>query len=268
MSADRPVKLSIVTVCRNDLTNLKHTMASLQQQSQKLCWEHVLIDGASDDGTQEWYASAGFNFPHRSISERDGGIYDAMNKSLDVVTGDYVIFMNAGDRFADGDVVGRFVQRLSTNPSWGYSRARIVDVNGRRLRPEMGTIPYSITKLLFAREMICHQAVVMRVDLLRGLGGFDLRMGNAADFHAEVKAALREPPVTWADVDVDFLAGGVSDIEVYRGLWDRHRSRVDALAMSSTKALLDSAWTSLQVEYVRIRKRLKPFFGDLYLKLR
>jgi glycosyltransferase involved in cell wall biosynthesis len=101
MSAAAGVRLSIVTVCWNDLANVQRTIESLEAQTHRQGWEHVLIDGASGDGTADWYRSADFDFPHRVVCEPDKGIFDAMNKALDVVSGDYIVFMNAGDRYAD-----------------------------------------------------------------------------------------------------------------------------------------------------------------------
>jgi glycosyltransferase involved in cell wall biosynthesis len=268
MTAPTSVRLSIVTVCWNDLANVQRTMESLVQQTEHRGWEHILVDGASGDGTVEWYRSAAFQFPHRAISEPDNGIFDAMNKSLDIVNGDYVVFMNAGDRYADDGAVSRVLRRIETEPVWGYSRARVVDRTGRRVRPLIGRIPYSRISHVWGIAKLCHQAVVMRVDLLRDLDGFDLRMENAADYHLLIEAASRVPPVTWADVDVDYLAGGVSDTGIYDQLWLGHRARVDALALRPVGSRLDSAWTALQVVHIRARKKLKPLLGPAYLKLR
>nr|ABP47233.1 glycosyl transferase, family 2 [Mycolicibacterium gilvum PYR-GCK] len=268
MNGPQPVRLSIVTVCWNDLENVQRTMSSLNRQTERHGWEHVLIDGASSDGTADWYRSAHFDFPHHALSEPDDGLFDAMNKSLDVVKGDYVVFMNAGDTYADDGAVRRVLHRIQTNPPWGYSRARVVDNSGRKVRPHVGRIPYSRTMHLLGRATICHQAVVMRTDLLRDLKGFDKRLGTAADYHLLIRAALRQVPDTWAEVDVDFLAGGVSDSGIYEHLWNRHRARVDALALKSVGSRVDSAWTALQVVRIWARKKLKPIFGPLYLRLR
>lgn len=267
MSVARPVRVSVVTVCRNDLFNLQRTIASLERQTEHHGWEHLLFDGASSDGTVDWYRSAGFDFSHSFVSEPDGGIFDAMNKSLDVVKGDYVVFMNAGDRFAHEGALSSIMRRIETDPIWGYSRARVVDSTGRKVRPDVGKIPYSRIKHLLGGATICHQAVVMRVDLLRELGGFDLRMGNAADYHLLIKAASCVAPCPWPEVDVDYLDGGVSSVDIYQQLWRRHRARVDALGMKPTSAVLDKAWTALQVARVRFRRLLKPYLRPIYLRL-
>jgi glycosyltransferase involved in cell wall biosynthesis len=270
MSAAVAVRLSIVTVCWNDLANVQRTTESLQRQTDRQGWEHLLIDGASADGTADWYQSAGFNFAHRVVSEPDNGIFDAMNKSLDIVSGEYIVFLNAGDRYADDRAVGRLLSRIETEPAWGYAKARVVDCAGRQVYRQIGRIPYSKVRHLLSIGMICHQAVVMRLDLLRELGGFDLRMGNAADYHLLIKAASRITPVTWADVDVDYLAGGVTDTDqgLYDQLWLGHRSRVDALALKHVGTQLDRAWTSFQIALIRVRKILKPVLGPFYDRLR
>lgn len=268
MNVASPVKLSIVTVCWNDLENVQRTVESLAKQTERDGWEHVLVDGASSDGTVDWYQSAELSFPRRVLSEPDNGIFDAMNKSLDNVEGDYVVFMNAGDRYADADAVGRVLRRLEAEPVWGYSRARVVDESGRKVRPQVGRIPYSRTMHLLGRATICHQAVFMRVDLLRELNGFDLRMGAAGDYHLLVRAGSLVAPAAFGDLDVDYLSGGVSDSGVYDQLWNRHRARVDALKLNPLSAKIDTAWTALQVARIRARKKLKPVLGPLYLKLR
>lgn len=267
MSDERSVQLSIVTVCWNDIANVKRTLESVQMQTARDGWEHILVDGASTDGTADWYHNADFEFPHRMISEPDKGIFDAMNKSLDLVRGEYVVFMNAGDRLGDPGALERMLERTKNGPSWGYSRARTVDIQGRRVRADVGRVPYSRARHLLDVAVVCHQAVVMRTDLLRELGGFDLRMGNAADYHLLIKAGSRGLPATWTDVDVDYLAGGVSDRGVYTSLWLAHRCRVDALSLTPFQEALDSGWTALQVAYIWLRKTLKPVLRPIYEKL-
>lgn len=268
MSETSAIKLSIVTVCFNDFENVRRTMESIEMQTERQGWEHILIDGASSDGTAAWYAAAGFDFPHTLVSEPDKGIFDAMNKSLDYVNGDYVNFMCAGDRFADSRVIRRIFQRIRSQPAWGYSKARIVDSAGNKVYPDIGRMPYSRAAHLFRIAQLCQQTVVMEVDFLRGLGGFDLSMGNGGDYHLLLKAAAVERPVTWPDIDVDYLAGGISDREIFHSLRLGHRCRVDALEMNPLLARLDGAWTALQVAHIWTRKKLKPYLGPAYQRLR
>lgn len=265
MRSESPVRVSIVTVCWNDLGNVQRTLASLARQTASDGWEHVLIDGGSNDGTVEWYESAGFTFPHTVISEPDNGLYDAMNKSLDIVKGEHVVFMNAGDCFADENALSRLLSRVDSSLAWGYCRARVVDSNGLKAKPDRGKIPYSRVKHLFGGPVLCHQAVVMKVELLRELDGFDLSMGDIADYHLLIKAASRVAPRTWPEIDVDYLDGGRSTVNP--DMWGKHRARVDALALKPTMAGLDRAWTATQVARIRIRKKLKPLLGPIYMRL-
>lgn len=265
MSAVPPVRVSVVTVCWNDLENVQRTLGSLARQTARHGWEHLLVDGASKDGTAEWYRAAGFAFPHAVISEPDNGLFDAMNKSLDAVNGEYVVFMNAGDCFADENALGRVLSRVDSSLAWGYSRARVVDSDGRKVRLNLGTIPYSRVKHLFGGPTLCHQAVIMKVELLRELGGFNLRMGDVADYHLLIKAASRLAPRTWPEIDVNYLEGGRSSVAP--DLWGKHRARVDVLALRPPTASIDRAWTAIQLARLRIRKMLKPHLGPIYMKL-
>lgn len=98
----RPV-VSVVTVNYNMAGELEATIASVLGQSYPAL-EYIVIDGGSADGSLEVIRRHAARFNHW-VSERDGGVYDAMNKGAAVATGDWVIFMNAGDSFHDSEVV-------------------------------------------------------------------------------------------------------------------------------------------------------------------
>jgi putative colanic acid biosynthesis glycosyltransferase len=103
---------SIITIVRNDKAGFLETVASIQgQSSQDLEW--IIIDGASTDGTQDLLLGLA-NEHCRFISEKDSGIYDAMNKGVLRAKGAYLIFMNAGDRFADDHVLEKIAEVLHT----------------------------------------------------------------------------------------------------------------------------------------------------------
>lgn len=91
---------SVITITKDNLAGLQKTTASLLHQSH-VDYEWIIVDGASTDGTLDFIK----DLPAKIISERDNGIYNAMNKGLALATGHYVIFMNAGDLFADADIL-------------------------------------------------------------------------------------------------------------------------------------------------------------------
>jgi len=93
------VKYSIITVTWNDLSGLKNTYQSINNQVYDN-YEWIIIDGASKDGTKEWLESLNGN-SCTWISESDKGIFDAMNKGIKRASGDFLIFMNSGDCFYD-----------------------------------------------------------------------------------------------------------------------------------------------------------------------
>jgi len=97
-------KYSIITVVKNNLQGIKRTGNSILEQIEKN-YEWIIIDGASTDGTFEYFKNFCENGVAKGISESDNGIYDAMNKGIELSTGDYIIFMNAGDCFNDNCVL-------------------------------------------------------------------------------------------------------------------------------------------------------------------
>jgi glycosyltransferase involved in cell wall biosynthesis len=104
------MKISVITICKDCINDIQPTMESIFNQTYKNI-ESIVIDGESFDGTQEYLID------HRDkiavmISESDSGIYDAMNKGVIHATGEYLIFMNAGDRFRDNMVLSNVIDQI------------------------------------------------------------------------------------------------------------------------------------------------------------
>lgn len=106
---NRLPKVTVITVCRNALPLLRHTVENVLQQTYAPL-EYLIIDGASTDGTPAYLSS--LQAPLQWWSAPDKGIYDAMNKGVARASGEWVIFMNAGDCFAATDVL----QRIFSTP--------------------------------------------------------------------------------------------------------------------------------------------------------
>lgn len=98
------MKISVITVCFNAVNTIADTLESVATQTQPDI-EHIVVDGASTDGTLEVVKR--YKHVFKMISEPDQGIYDAMNKGLRLATGDVIGFLNADDVYADKRVLER-----------------------------------------------------------------------------------------------------------------------------------------------------------------
>lgn len=99
------MKISVITVCYNASRTIAETLRSVRQQTHGNI-EHIVIDGGSKDNTLEIIAVEGQHVA-RTVSERDDGIYDAMNKGVLLATGDVVAFLNADDYYKDPGVLAK-----------------------------------------------------------------------------------------------------------------------------------------------------------------
>jgi len=102
------MKVSVITVCYNAVTEIEETIRSVMVQDHADI-EHIVIDGGSTDGTQDKIKRYSECISH-FVSEKDAGVYDAMNKGLKLATGDVVAFVNAGDMMATRNTVSYMVR--------------------------------------------------------------------------------------------------------------------------------------------------------------
>ena len=129
--------ISIITINKNNLNGLKNTMESVLSQT---CdhYEWIIIDGGSTDGCVELIKENASRI-HYWVTEPDGGIYNAMNKGIEVSTGDYLLFLNSGDRFASPVILSSFIE-MHFSSDVVYGNAIFVDVNnkevGRSIAPD------------------------------------------------------------------------------------------------------------------------------------
>lgn len=159
--------LSVITVCYNAAPLLERTIKSVEEQRYKHI-EYIVIDGASKDDTAKLVREHG-DAISVFVSERDNGIYDAMNKGLKRASGDYVLFMNAGDTFYDSDTVSRVMDKAAEYgrepvnagrlPAVLYGHTEIVDYDGCSMGPRKLSPPRKLTWKSFKNGMlVCHQS--------------------------------------------------------------------------------------------------------------
>lgn len=253
-AGDAPA-VTVVTITRNNLAGLQRTFASLAMQDFRNV-QHVVIDGASTDGSIEWLRSAAV-FPDTVVvSEPDRGVYDAMNKGARLARGSLLNFLNAGDAFANPTVLSRASASQSRDQwSWGFGLKRVVTDDGRALRP-VRPVRYSLRRHALGRIEVSHQATFMRTSFFRELGGFEDRFPLAADTDLLLRAGRRATPMIWQTVEVLYAAGGVSQRYVLRSTYERHLVRV-ATGTVLGPWPMDLAWTVFQVAAIVGRTTLK-----------
>lgn len=181
MCKNRPIPtFSIVTVCYNAGAELEKTIRSVVAQTYPHV-EYIIVDGASKDGTLaviERYKDR----IARMVSEPDKGLYDAMNKGIGMATGDYVCFLNAGDRFHADSTLQQMVDTLAGSelPDVLYGETELVDKEGRFVRMRRLSAPEVLTWRSCRQGMlVCHQAFFAKTALAEP---YDLQYRFSADF--------------------------------------------------------------------------------------
>lgn len=109
------MKISIITVTLNSLPVINYCLASVNQQNYKNI-EHIVIDGASEDGTLSLLKSKRKQITSL-VSKPDKGIYDAMNQGIKIVKGDIIGFLHSDDFYANQNVLSRVAELFTNNPS-------------------------------------------------------------------------------------------------------------------------------------------------------
>lgn len=182
--------LTVATVVFNDPAALQLTIESVSTQNTGLL-EHLIVDGASTDGTTEYANRAAQDRPWITVrSAPDRGIYNAMNKAIDAARGSHVLFLNAGDDFCGPDgVESAHMDWVQTQYDWGRYLVQMVDADRHPTRP-VDLSPLDPRRFDRADQDPHHQGAVMSTQMLRSLGGFDERYRIVADYELMRRALL------------------------------------------------------------------------------
>ena len=200
---DTPL-ISIITVVYNGEKYLEETIQSVINQTYKNI-EYIIIDGGSSDGTVDIIKKYETEIDYW-VSEKDRGIYDAMNKGAKLATGDFINFMNADDVIYSFDAVEFIVDNILDMDSTYYSRARIVSDTFSWIYPAFEVKDY---KKWLKLSLPNHQTMFFPKKFYKS-STYDLRLRLCADDDYKL-FALKSGEVKFIDtVFVKFSRGGVS----------------------------------------------------------
>lgn len=169
--------ISVVTVVYNGGTVLEATIRSVLEQEYPAI-EYIIVDGGSSDNTKVVLQKYSDRIT-QWVSESDNGIYDAMNKAVRMVSGEWVIFMNAGDTFYSKDTLSALFSGVPTDAYVPYGVLYGDRCNIYHDRQEI--VPASDIKNIEKHMSFCHQAALTRTELLTKMP-FDTRYRLGADY--------------------------------------------------------------------------------------
>jgi glycosyltransferase involved in cell wall biosynthesis len=212
-------KLSVITIVYNNVKDIERTLLSVISQTYPDI-EYIIIDGASTDGTKELiyrYKDKLAQF----ISEKDKGIYDAMNKGMALATGDYLLFMNSGDEIYSPDTVQEVFASYPGADIY-YGETEMFDEEWHSLGQRRHSAPETFDWKSFKLGMsISHQAFYVKRSLAQP---YDLQYKYSADIDWIIKVAKNASSIVNTHIYVaKYLVGGISKQKHMASLKERFR---------------------------------------------
>ena len=219
------MKLSIVTICRNDAAGLRRTLeSSLGAQTGFSDFEQIVVDGASTDGSfaelDRWRGDQRLGW---CVSEPDAGIYNAMNKGAAHARGDYLLFLNGGDVLKPGILKDIFADDPSEDILYGDVDISENGIAQPRVSPELE----ELTPGWFLFDSLPHQGCFIRRSLHEKIGGYDetYRISAAPKFVFlavfQEHATLRRLPLRVSEFDRSGVSSQPRFFDAKMKEWER-----------------------------------------------
>lgn len=253
------MKITVVTIVYNDVRHIEATLLNVLGQTSFDNIEYIVVDGASNDGTSDVIKKYSDRID-RYICEPDTGIYNAMNKGLDAATGDYIIFINCGDRLSSASVISKIIYAIKDErPDVVYGTYREIDGSGVASK----VIPCRSSDKIWYGPVASHQSTFYRIEHLRQWKlRYDESYKIAADYKITAQAIQHARKVFQTDICIsDFDVSGVSSVNQNAGLSEANRVRREVFNWSEVRIACLTA-VLLCARYT------KKYAGPLYKLIR
>lgn len=156
-------KLSIITINYNNIEGLKRTVESVLNQTWQE-FEYIVIDGGSTDGSKEYIESQNDKIDYW-VSERDKGVYNAMNKGILQTSGEYLLFLNSGDHFYDNKVLEKN-QHVIKDYELIYFNLNVIGEKKQFIKE----YPDQLSFAYFLKDNLPHPSIFIKKDLFGKVG--------------------------------------------------------------------------------------------------
>jgi len=248
------MKVSVITAVRNAAQAIRVTLKSVEAQDYADI-EHIVVDGASTDGTPEAVKAIGKRVSV-FVSEPDSGVYQAFNKGLRRATGDVVAYINAGDEYVSPSVISSVVGAFRDRPVDAvFGDAALVDAEQRDRTLRVYSSARFLPSRLAYGFMPAHPTLFLRKRVYDEVGEYDESYRIAGDFEFCVRAFCRRSLSYHylPDTLVRMADGGLSN-RGWRSKWlitrEMHRACVEnSVSTSLFKLLLRFPVKALEVRF-------------------
>lgn len=210
--------ISIITIVYNNVRDIAYTIDSVLAQTYPYV-EYIVVDGASSDGTLDVINSYADRID-KIVSEKDKGIYDAMNKGLALATGDYVLFLNSGDELYDTNTLQHIVEK-GKDADIIYGETKLIDEQRNIIGDRRHKTPAHFDWKSFQYGMnICHQAIYVKRSIAEP---YDTQYRLSADIDWVIRAAKKAKSAQNVHAFVTkYLVGGMTQKRHRQGLKERY----------------------------------------------
>jgi len=247
------VKISVVTAAYNAAKTIEQTISSVVNQDYPYI-EYVIVDGSSTDGTVSIIEKYASSYNIKWVSEPDRGLYDALNKGVQMATGDYIEIIGADDALVSADIISRVVGEMESNTDIFAGQVWYVDEDSKK------QFPYTNISMrnrsTYRGGMSPHAAMFARRELLLQYP-FDTSYRIAGDYKFFLQCYYdKKVQIQYSDIMVAFFAtsGLSSDVE---SAWREEKRLYSELGLSlRSYNSADSSWIARMIKYTLVATHL------------
>ena len=213
----RPL-VSIITVVYNSERFIEKTIKSIINQTYPNV-EYLIVDGASTDGTVEIIKKYE-KYISKWISEKDNGLYDAMNKAIKIASGDYLWFINSGDEIYTENILTEIFSQLDNLPDVVYGETEIINFKGRPVGMRRHSTPEKLTwKSMRFGMKVCHQSILVKKALVEP---YQLHFKYSSDFEWVIRVLKKSKSIQNSKLILSkFMEGGLTKQSIVPSLKER-----------------------------------------------
>lgn len=268
--------VTVVTVTYNLIKNgrrekFARALESVQSQTYENI-EHIIVDGASNDGTVELikeYAEKGWI---KYISEPDIGLYDAMNKGAKMANGEYLLFLNSDDYYSGKEGIEKSVDAIEkADADYSYSDCKIIDFDGIKTADWHWQNKPKLSKV-FTYMPFCHQTLMVKTKLFKQLGMFDLQYKSAGDYDFVLRLIFNKSKSVYVPYEfVTFELGGYSLESKYKAIteitkfYQKHYGEFCKLSIKDCEKIYESKHIPLKLLIKLLKYIDKSYAKELIL---